>query len=147
MDADEQRQNFDDLETHLRQRISNLLAKLGSKLFDISRRIDEHADKLDDHEARLRALEKTDATPGATDDLRQRQLVIGRAIMRRMGAYFSAEELIDLMLDFGMDHEGVSGGKEQQIRAIVLRFYRRNTLGLLVMRLRELRPHVEWPSL
>ena len=64
---------------------------------------------------------------------------------RKIGQYFSADELRALCLDLGVDYDDLEGGTRQaKATALVGYCNRRNMRADLIARCAELRPHVDW---
>ncbi|KAA3664183.1 MAG: hypothetical protein DWQ04_07040 [Chloroflexi bacterium] len=152
MSGNDLRELFDSLETMLRQRISQVIAKLGSELHKLSERVYKTESRLDDYAIRLEKVEQVigwkPRRKTKTDRLRIDTKATAETIARRMDDYFNLKELRELCWNFDLEYDDIEGKtRAEKIRSFVMYFYRRNTLDVLIEWLISERPHVEWPSL
>lgn len=89
----------------------------------------------------------TGAAVSDTGRLRERQKQLAARTARLMTEYFSESEIRSLCMDFQIDYESIDGdNKVDKIRALVLHFYRHNTLDVFIDFLGAQRPAVDWQS-
>ncbi|MBE2220700.1 MAG: tetratricopeptide repeat protein [Anaerolineae bacterium] len=95
----------------------------------------------------MRFYQRQVAVLKASEPIRRQTVDLSQPtdLHRKIGQYFSADELQALCLDLGVDYDDLEGGTRQaKATSLVGYCNRRDLRASLIARCAELRPHVDW---